>query len=250
MRCFTSILNRMKRGNSKENSGHSIAQNLQTGIKSENGFIYRVAVKNDRAEIVSLLNKYYYPEEPFSVGNRKEYVGTDYIDADIHGIQHGTSLVAVDPAKNNKIVGVLITTPYYPKQWEFFDKEAKHYEDICKKLSEMLEVISYLNKNANVIERFQVDNELHIHIVAVHGHYRGKSIGYEFMLPFIELAKSLKYQMITVDVTSVYSASLFEKAGMQCAYSIAFKDYKDENEQQVINPPLPHTHMTTYMMQI
>lgn len=228
----------------------STIADLKKGVKSKNDFIYRIAVENDRDEVLNLLQKHYYPDEPLNIGNSRKFNGIHYSDYDLSCIQYGSSMVALDPAENNKIVGIYLTKPSYPKEWESLYEEAKVYRNICKKWSEILELFAVLRKSANIHERYKIDSAIHLHSFCVAGDYRGKFVGRGFYEPIINLSNSLGCKTFTTDATSFYSMRILEDLKIQCIFSLAYSDHKDDKGRQIFNPPSPHTHVRTYLFQV
>ncbi|XP_055377042.1 uncharacterized protein LOC129609162 [Condylostylus longicornis] len=137
-----------------------------------------------------------------------------------------------------ELVGVLIGGPKYPG-------EAKHLLDESNSVknltwSKMLKFLSYIEFRSNVFEYFNCQSVIHCHAIAVHQNARGKSIGIKMIKEFIKICKNLKYPVITLDCTSVYSIKLCEKLNMVCLYEMEYTDYIDEHGEQILRPPLPH----------
>lgn len=56
------------------------------------------------------------------------------------------------------------------------------------------------------------------------------------------VAKGFRGMKITA--SSIYTANLAKSLGFRTHYTIAYKDYKDENGEIVFKTPPPHTHLS------
>lgn len=220
----------------------TILENVNSDI------IYRIAKPSDRNNLLDFLRVHYYPEEPITNGNEPKE--QDKLDEEfsLSVIEDGASIIAVDPAKNDKVIGAILAGPIEPHEVEHLQHESKRCaENNSMKWSQILQLLAHLAECANVFERFNVDKSLHIHVMSVDAAYRGKSIGKNLMEKCIEAGKSLGYPLISTDCTNVFSIKIAEKLGMECVNTLAFSDYKDENGQQLFKPPLPNTHIKTFI---
>lgn len=215
---------------------------------SFNGILYRVATVNDRDNVLDFIQKHYYPEEPITVGNEPKLQDSEDEEFSISVIPHGTTIIAIDPTQNNRIVGALLSGPIEHGEAAEMIAEAKRLESInkSKKWSEILRLLAHLEECANIFERYNVTRALHIHVMGVDRSMRGKSIGRCLMNKCFEVAKLLGYSVISVDCTSIFSIRIAEKMQMECINELAYADYKDSTGRQLFKPPLPHTHIKTF----
>lgn len=210
------------------------------------GIIYRIAVEDEAHDVLNFLRKHYYPEEPITNGNMPKHQDQADEEFSCSVIQYGVSIVAIDPAKNDKIVGAILVGPIQPNEAQDMLEESIRCECENKKWSEILQLLAYLCENSNVFKRYNVDRALHIHVLGVDTAYRGKSLGQNLMQKCFDVGKSLKYPLVTVDCTSVFSIRIAEKLQMECIHQVAFSDYKDKNGRQIFNPPSPHAYIKTF----
>lgn len=208
--------------------------------------IYRVATENDRDNVLDFIRKHYYPEEPITNGNSPKMQDSADEEFSKSVIKHGTSILAIDQSKDNKIVGALLSGPIEPDEAHEMIEESKLHENNNKKWSEILLLLAHLEQNANIYERYNVNISLHIHVLGVSKYYRGKSIGVNLMRTCFDVAKNQGYTIVKADCTSVFSIKIAEKLQMECIYELAYSDYKDTNGKQLFKPPLPHTHIKTF----
>lgn len=111
---------------------------------------------------------------------------------------------------------------------------------------ELLKLFAILEHKANVFQRYNVTKALHLHVLSVCKKSRGKSIGIKLMEKCMEIGKELGYQLLTTDCTSVYSIRLAEKLNMDCVGILPYKDYYNENNEQIFKPPQPHNYIKTF----
>lgn len=225
----------------KKNQPPKMSKTTENGCE---GIVYRVAVASDRDNVLDFIRKYYYPEEPITVGNVPKIQDSADEAFSVSVIPEGASIIAIDPLENNKIIGAILAGVIEPGEADHMIEESKQCES--SKWSEILLLLAHLERNANIYERYKIDKALHIHVLGVDSHYRGKSIGVNLMQKCFDAGKSLGYKLVTVDCTSVFSIRIAEKLQMENIYTLAFNDYKDKNGRQVFCPPLQHSHIKTF----
>lgn len=207
--------------------------------------IYRPATSEDKESILAFIRVNYYPEEPITIGNEPRVQSAEDEEFSLSTIHYGTTVVAIDQCQNGKLVGVLISSPIEPGDAEQMVEESAQCQS--KKWSQILLLLSHLEKVANVCERYNVPKALHIHVMGVDRQLRGNSIGINLMRKCMQIGKMLGYRIASVDCTSVFSIRIAEKLEMECIGVLAYKDYKDENGEQLFRPPPPHTHIKTFV---
>lgn len=212
----------------------------------DSDIIYRIAKECDRDNVLDFLRIHYYPQEPITIGNLPKHQDSADEEFSVSVISHGASVIAVDLMKNDRIVGVILAGPIEPAEADLMLEEAKQCENDNKKWSEILLLLAYLEKNANIYERYNIKKALHIHVLGVDSQYRGKSIGAHLMQKCFDVGKQLGYPLVSVDCTSIFSIRIAEKIQMECIQTLPYKDYTDKNGRQLFNPPSPHTQIKTF----
>ncbi|KAG4066354.1 hypothetical protein HA402_000578 [Bradysia odoriphaga] len=211
---------------------------------TKDNIIIRVANENDAEDMLEFLRKYYFTEEPITLGNEPKQQSPEDEDFHISLLSIGASIIAIDSDRNGQIVGAVLAGPVEPTEADDMLDEAKSCKD--KKWSEILCLLAHLDIQANIYERYSVDRALHVHALAVHSRTRGQSIGRRMMEKCMENGKKLGYPLLCADCSSVYSIRMAEKLHMDCIGSLAYEDYRDDNGRQVFRPPHPHTHIKTF----
>lgn len=211
-----------------------------------NDVVFRVANENDTDAILEFLRKHFYPDEPLIMGNESKQQSSKDEEFSISLIPSGTSIVAIDT--DNQIIGVKLAGPAKPGDAEEMLNEAKLCKD--KKWSEILNLLAYVEIQANVFERYNVDRALYMQIISVHSKFRGKSIALKMTEKCMDIGRKLGYQLAKCICTSIYAAQFSEKLQMDCVYELAYKDYKDNSGKQVFHPPSPHTHIKAYAQRL
>ena len=209
---------------------------------------YEVASLSDYEGVLQFLRKHYYAHEPITVGyiHKKEPTKDDE-DFSMSFLADGTVIKSIDENTGN-IIGVSISGPIKPGDPEQMVEEAKTTE--TKKWADILKLLAYLEKTANVCERYNVEKCLHIHIIAVDTTYRGQAIGFNLTKEQLKLAQKLGYKLVSVDCTNVYTAKICEKLGMELVNAVVLSDYRDEHGIQLFRPPEPHHTTKTFISKL
>jgi len=65
-----------------------------------------------------------------------------------------------------------------------------------------------------------------------------------------EIAKGQGFNYIRADCTSLFSGKLCARVGFNVIYELDYKDYVEENGEQIFSPALPHTTVVTYIKKL
>lgn len=234
----------MTTNNDNCNGNVSVNEVITNGNVDSDDILIRVALDTEREAIRDFIRQHYYPEEPITIGNEPKEPSRQDEEFSISLIPHGVSVVAIDPQRNNQIVGVALAGSIGPTEADDIVAEAKLCND--KKWREILYLLERLERNANLYERYGVDKALHVHAMGVDRRARGKSIGIKLMRKCMENGKAHGYPVISLDCTSIFSIRIAEKLQMECVGKLAYADYTDANGKQLFRPPSPHTHIKTF----
>lgn len=161
-----------------------------------NDIVYRIAVESDRDNILDFMRKHYYPEEPITIGNAPKMQDSADEKFSVSLIPYGASIIAVDPLKNDKIVGVVLVGPIEEDEADLMREESKRCSSESKKWAEILLLLAHLEENANIYKRYNVKKALHIHVLGVDSEYIFKSILNLFHIFYLDYRKFKHYLTI------------------------------------------------------
>ncbi|XP_029727582.2 uncharacterized protein LOC115265775 [Aedes albopictus] len=205
---------------------------------SSNGIQFRQAISTDREALREALAKFFYPEEPLTVGY---YRGSDVTDDDMEFslslIEEGFVWLGVEE-KSGRIVALSGGAFSEPDEAQQLIDFAGRTES--KKFADILRLLGRLALEVDVFNRFGVSKVYHLHYLAVDSRLRGRSLGRILMGKQFEHARECGAKVLCADVTGFYSAKLFESLGLQCVKSIDYKKYFDEDGQQMFLVEEPH----------
>ncbi|XP_011195597.2 arylalkylamine N-acetyltransferase-like 2 [Zeugodacus cucurbitae] len=210
----------------------------------------RIIELSDRDDVLNFLRKHFYPDEPLTIGSHPDPEDEEF---NISLIAHGTCLMEVQQQSVNgilkeRIVGVVLSGPKCSDEAELLFKEAAHLGSTT--WGKIVGILAQAERDSNVYERYNVERALHMHVAAVDESLRGRAIGMRLMEKLRELGRELGYPLMTTDCTSLYSAKVSERMGMDCVNIIKYADYLDEEGNVVFNPPLPHEYIKTFALRL
>ncbi|KAM7357138.1 arylalkylamine N-acetyltransferase-like 2 [Cochliomyia hominivorax] len=220
-------------------------------MSSSNEILVRVIKPHEYQTVLDFLRIYYYLEEPLTVGSEPKHQDKEDEEFNMSNIQHGTCVMAVLKDNANckeQIVGACMAGPKGPGEAEHLFEEAALLGPT--KWGHILQFLACVERDANICGRFNVQRVLHVHVIGVNSEMRGHNIGCRMIEKVISLAKVLKYEMISVDCTSFYSARLFERMGFECINIRYYKNYVDETGKQVFKPEPPHECVKTFALKV
>ncbi|XP_065086658.1 arylalkylamine N-acetyltransferase-like 2 [Ochlerotatus camptorhynchus] len=207
------------------------------------GIEFRQAISADREAYREALARFFYPEEPLTIGY---YLGKDVTEDDMEFtlslIEEGFVWLAVQEG-SGKIIGMCGGSFIERGEADQLMDAAERTE--TKKFADILRLLAHLSREANVFERFGVDRAYHVHCLAVDSGFRGKSLGRILVEKQFEYARKCAIRVVSADATSVYSVKLLERLGMESCYALTYADYRDEHEQQVFLTDGPHSEAKT-----
>uniref|UniRef100_A0A0K8W7E8 aralkylamine N-acetyltransferase n=1 Tax=Bactrocera latifrons TaxID=174628 RepID=A0A0K8W7E8_BACLA len=213
----------------------------------------RVIKLNESDDVLKFIRIHFYPDEPMNIGSAQGHPDLEDEQFNISQIAHGTSLMAMQQQTagsilSERIVGVLLSGPKHSNEAEHLFKEAARYGS--SNWGTQVGILAQAERDCNVYERYNVERALHIHALAVDKSLRGLAIGMRLLEKFKGLGLELKYPLMTLDCTSLYSAKSAERVGMNCVNVIKYADYLDKEGEVVYKPPPPHEYLKTYAMRL
>jgi GNAT superfamily N-acetyltransferase len=207
----------------------------------------RVAQSSDHDVVLDFIREHYYKEEPITNSHHQMGQTSDDEKFSMSHIVHETVLMAFDDV-TGKIVGVLIAGPVEHGDADEMIEAAKTTE--TKKWRDISMLLAYIEKKADVLKRFNLDQALHIHVLGVDREYRGQRIGQQLFSYCFENAKRLNYKMVATDCTSVYTIKIAERLGMENVSSMTYDEYNQQLGENLFRPEKPNTEIITFVKRI
>jgi arylalkylamine N-acetyltransferase len=204
----------------------------------------RVAEASDYQAVLELLQKFYYKEEPITISHPEPGHTKDDEEFTMSWIPHKTVLVAVDD-ETGKIVGALNAGPIEHGDADAMIEDAKTAD--TKKWRDIMLLLAYLEKKADVLHRFGFERALHIHALGVDSSYRGQKIGEKLFAACFDSGKHLGYPMVSTDCTSVFSINIAERLGMECIETTTYSEYNESIGEDLFKGIEPNTSIKTFV---
>ncbi|XP_062550200.1 arylalkylamine N-acetyltransferase-like 2 [Armigeres subalbatus] len=196
--------------------------------------VLRVARPDELDQVREVLHRIYYPEEGITISyvhGKKHTLDDEKFSLSF--VDQGT-VVLVEDLRLKKFIGVAIAGPIRPGDPDAMVEEAATTE--TKKWGDILKLLALLERTADVCGRYGLEKAYHVHIMAVDPTYRGHALGQRLLQFQMDLAKQLGFKAFSGDFTSVVSAKIAEKLGMECISQLSLGDYRDENGEKLFEP--------------
>lgn len=208
---------------------------------------YRVAEPKDEQEVLQLLKDYFYPDEPLN----KSSGCHDKEDEDfaIGTIKQGLCTIAEAfdaDHPDGYIIGCRLS---YPSSKDQIEEDSVKQPPITN-FDKIVGFLGMLEAKADVFGRYNVEKIAQGHMLCVHKDFRGKGIAKQLYVENIELARKLGYPIYVCDCTSLFSAKLCEKLGMELTATMQFDEFADENGNAYYKPPPPHDYARSFALRL
>lgn len=198
---------------------------------------YRLAESKDEPSVLKLLREHFYTDEPLSKSQGYHDAADEQFA--IGTIKFNTCTVA---ECDGHIVGFRLA---YPSNKD--NQVAAAYNGRPNTAFEkLMGFVCALERKSNVFARYQVDTVMQGHMLCVHSDFRGKGIARRLYEENMELAKQKGFPVYVCDCTSLFSARLCEKLGMEQTATMEFHEYCDENGKPYYSPEPPHDYARSY----
>lgn len=198
---------------------------------------YRLAEEKDEPGVLKLLREHFYTDEPLSKFDGYHDLADEQFAVGL--IKLRTSTVA---ETNGEIIGVRLA---YPNQKENLVCEAFNKKPTTA-YDRLFGFVNALQVKSDVFNKYQVDTVMQGHMVGVNRNFRGKGIAGKLYEENMKLAKQKGFPVYVCDCTSLFSAKLCEKIGMEQIATMEFNEYCDENGNPYYNPDPPHDLARSY----
>ena len=155
-----------------------------------------------------------YPDRPIKVQN---------LVLDI--LKDGTSLMVLDPAANNKVVGLRLAFTVTRDQVEPKLGYKKYKQDWNFEWSVIWDVTDKTTHPSNIFEKYPEITKIYdMFCLCTHHDYRGKGLGTEMVRQSWKMAKKAGCDASVVWASSNYSRKIFVNLGMTTMHRIAWED--------------------------
>lgn len=200
-------------------------------------------------EVFDFIVKYFYRDEPLASCEPKMIPGELDREHILQCIQAGTSIMAVQKCPNGEqIVGVNIGSIKTPASTqEYYDEAEKEGNT---KYGKILKFLGDCSKKADLFNRYGVNKLFYSFLSCVHEDFRGHNLGMRLKTELMILARSLGYKLVSSDCTSFYSARVLQRMGWDYVDCIMYKDYVDENGEQIFAISAPHEGIKSYAVRL
>lgn len=203
-------------------------------------FTIHIITEADTEDVLQCLRLYFFPEEPLNFNIIRPDDEERFL---IHVMPLGTSMVA--RSTSGTVLGVFIsghTDADYPEN--LLAEAAACSNEMW---SWQLRLMALTHKQANIIGRFNVTQVLHGYAACVRTELQGSIIADRILKAQLDLARECGYLAYSVDCTSFYAANHCARANMLCVNKLAYADFRNAWNEPIFNPPLPHTHVQTFV---
>ncbi|EDW57340.1 uncharacterized protein Dvir_GJ18418 [Drosophila virilis] len=224
---------------------------MPTELDSNNGILIRIMTVADYQPVKIFMGGNFYNGEPLCASSGEDVQKCYEKENDeyhISMIEQGTCLLAVDENNGGRIVGLVLAGAQIPSDLEKHRKEAAAMEP--NTWGRIAVFLSKIEIEINLFKRYGVSKILYSHITNVDASMRGKGLGSRLAAALMEVGRSKGFPLMIAYCSSYYSARQKEALGMECVYSIAYADYKDESGQVVFKPAAPHTHLRVMVIKL
>ncbi|XP_069676772.1 arylalkylamine N-acetyltransferase-like 2 isoform X5 [Periplaneta americana] len=202
------------------------------------------ATEKDRERVQQFLQEHYYPFEPINVAMGLENGHSLADEAHLLGcLREGTSLLALAPDESRTLLGVCINGSI------FSDENMVEIASTCscQRYAKFLWFLETVDRCSDFWKVAAVPIALTCEALAVQGSVRGVGVGKALLEHTVKVARDDNFPLLRVDCSSYYSARLAEQIGLECMYSLPYSQYKDEDGNQVLQPPSPHTELKMFI---
>lgn len=213
---------------------------------STSELIYRTAELKDHGRVLKFLQDYFFPEECI---NGSHPIHDDSMEEEfaMSLLPEGNMVMALDK-HSEEFAGLLmfgpITENYSKESWE------EGNETTNRKWREILHFMSNLESKADICRRYNVEEALHLHGVAVSKQFRGQGIGLKLFEECFRQAKLRNIGIVSADCTSQFSVGIAEKVGMELASTYSYEEYHKKINEIIFTKAKPNGEIKTFVKRI
>lgn len=138
-----------------------------------------------------------------------------------HSIEQGTSVMAIDTADNNKIVGVRAH-----RVTKVTEEETPLDKLPSDPLTPLIKLQAHCQERYDPKKRLNVEEFLYLKFLCVRRDCRGRNIGVKLMEFTFDFMRREKIPVAYVFASSAYSQRVFQKLEFETVYEMPYEDYK------------------------
>ncbi|CAG9766751.1 unnamed protein product [Ceutorhynchus assimilis] len=235
-------------GNFQHHEKHSHARRLlsifsrKSKIEETSPYIIVRANTKDYDQILKVMHESYYANEP-TVASLKIPPNPFMDERALRAMAKGYTLVA-RCKHNGCIVGACINEAAHPWDPEIDEKLSCGIEN--ENIKKLIMFYAYLMKAPDLWRCLGVGTVYEMAYLFVKRQHRKKGLAFRLMQESKTLGADSGFPVLRCDATSVHTAKICERLGMQKVAEIPYCSYLDHNLEPVFNPPWPHEGVQTF----
>ncbi|KAL1138957.1 hypothetical protein AAG570_009019 [Ranatra chinensis] len=157
----------------------------------------------------------------------------------LHTLADGLSVVALDTANDNKVVGIAVNGILKPGDMTAAQEKLETTTDV--KFKRIFGLLYSVSDSLDLFNKYDVDKIFECRILSVDRGYRGRRLGERLLDHSHKVAKEHDFKVLKGDSTGLYSQKILAKLGYQSVYQLLYKDYLGEDGNPVFDTEEPHT---------
>lgn len=203
--------------------------------------VVKIAQISNLVEISDFLTNHFVNIEPTHASHVSKNEKLEPMPSNCirDGIESQTSLMA---CFGDKLVGVLIAEEFKSHSEDFVSAVGHRSKD-----RDIMELLDFIEKKADLSNRFNLFNCLNIFLLSVHQDFLRQGIAAKLFEFCIENGKAKAFEAISVACTSCFTSRLAERFEMGCVSTVTYDEYNKHVGKIVFVPSEPHTKMQTFL---
>ncbi|XP_075233267.1 arylalkylamine N-acetyltransferase-like 7 [Lycorma delicatula] len=191
-------------------------------------------------DVIVHLRNNFFPDEPLNCSVNLCQPGQAHKGLEDHclkTLKDKYSIMAYETS-TGEIAGVVLSGIVYKGDYETELENLKTVKD--EKFKRIFTLLFGASKDADLFNKYGVNELFEIRILSVDKKYRNKGIANKLFARSLELAKKNGFKVLKTDASSKYSQKSADRNGFKVEHEVIFEDYKTENGEVIFNIPQPH----------
>lgn len=210
--------------------------------------LYRIAAPNECDRIRQALLAFYFPEELVTrsyLDESQPQIGPteERIQYALSFVHQGMAAVAIEQ-DHGTIVGVTIARCVKPGTAD--ELLAMVPAAGSRRWAETLRLFAHLEHTGDVCGRFRSRRSYHVFVLAVEPRFRRRAIGQKLMDFQLARGKSLRFRVVSADVTCEVAARICERMDMRCVCAMSLNQYRNQSGEHPFVVTGPNHIVSTY----